>query len=117
MGIDVSKIKKPMITEDEIKTCIKMGWDEGAITAEERQMLSRVFTLNDKTIGEIMVPRENMAILDRDATLEETAHLISKTGFSRFPIRKEADPDIVGFIHAKDVFRLIEEKKPALLRK
>jgi len=117
MGIDVSKIKKPMITEDEIKTCIKMGWDEGAITAEERQMLSRVFTLNDKTIGKIMVPRENMAILDRDATLEETAHLSSKTGFSRFPIRKEADPDIVGFIHAKDVFRLIEEKKPALLRK
>ena len=117
VGVDVSKIKRPLMTEEEIKTCIKMGWDEGAITAQERQMLSRVFTLNDKTIGEIMVPRENMAVLDRDASLDETAHLISKTGFSRFPIRKENDTDIVGFIHAKDVFRLIEEKETGSLKK
>ena len=117
VGVDVSKIKRPLMTEEEIKTCIKMGWDEGAITEEERQMLSRVFTLNDKTIGEIMVPKENMAILDRDATLEETAHLISKTGFSRFPIRKKGESDIVGFIHAKDVFRLIEEKETGSLKK
>jgi putative hemolysin len=117
VGVDVSKIKRPLMTEEEIKTCIKMGWDEGAITAEERQMLSRVFTLNDMTIGEIMVPKENMAILDRDASLDETAHLISKTGFSRFPIRKENDTDIVGFIHAKDVFRLIEEKEIGSLKK
>ena len=117
VGVDVSKIKKPMMTEGEIKTCIKMGWDEGAITAEERQMLSRVFTLNDMTIGEIMVPRENMAILDRDASLDETAHLISKTGFSRFPIRKKSDSDIVGFIHAKDVFRLMKDKNTRSLKK
>jgi putative hemolysin len=117
VGVDVSKIKRPLMTEEEIKTCIKMGWDEGAITAQERQMLSRIFTLNDKTIGEIMVPRENMAILDRDASVEETAHLISKTGFSRFPIRKRGDSDIVGFIHAKDVFRLIEDKETGSLKR
>jgi putative hemolysin len=117
LGIDVSKIKRPLMTEEEIKTCIKMGWDEGAITAQERQMLSRVFTLNDKTIGEIMVPKEDMAILDRDATVEETAHLISKTGFSRFPITKRGDSDIVGFVHAKDVFGLIEEKETGSLKK
>jgi putative hemolysin len=117
VGVDVSKIKRPLMTEEEIKTCIKMGWDEGAITEQERQMLSRVFTLNDKTIGEIMVPKENMAILDRDATLEETAHLISKTGFSRFPIRKTDDSDIVGFVHAKDVFRLLEQRETGSLKK
>ena len=56
IGIDVSKIKRPLMTEEEVQTCIKMGWDEGAITAEERKMISRVFTLDDKTIGEVMVP-------------------------------------------------------------
>jgi putative hemolysin len=34
IGVDVSKIKRPLMTEEEIQTCIKMGWDEGAITAE-----------------------------------------------------------------------------------
>jgi len=59
------------MTEEEIQTCIKMGWDEGAITAEERKMLSRVFTLNDKTIGEVMVPRGKMAVLDFNASIAE----------------------------------------------
>jgi len=71
IGVDVSKIKRPLMTEEEIQTCIKMGWDEGAITAEERKMLSRVFTLNDKTIGEVMVPRGKMAVLDFNASIAE----------------------------------------------
>ena len=116
VGVDVSKVKRPLMTEEEIKTCIKMGWDEGAITAEERKMLSRVFTMNDKTVSQLMVSRDKMTILDMDAPLKETLRIILKTGYSRFPIRKEDDFDIVGFIHAKDVFRLMEGKKPHSLK-
>ena len=112
MGIDVKKMKRPLMTEEEIQTCIKMGWDEGAITAEEKKMLSRVFTLNDKTVGEVMVPRENMVVLDAEASAEEIFKAILKTGHSRFPIRKGADSDIIGFIHAKDLFQRMDERKP-----
>jgi putative hemolysin len=112
VGVDVSKIKRPLMTEEEIKTCIKMGWDEGAITTEERKMLSRVFTMNDRTVGQVMVPRDRMTILDIDASLKDILRSISKTGYSRFPIKKGDNLDIVGFIHAKDVFRLMEGKKP-----
>jgi CBS domain containing-hemolysin-like protein len=48
-------MEKPLMTEEEILTCIKMGWGDGAITSDERGMLSRVFNLNDKTVGEIIV--------------------------------------------------------------
>jgi Mg2+/Co2+ transporter CorB len=106
VGIDVSKIKRPLFTEDEIKTCIKMGWDEGAITAEERKMLSRVFTLNDKTVAEVMVPKEKMTVLNIDASMTEVTNTILKTGYTRFPVSKEQDSDILGFVHAKDLFRL-----------
>jgi len=112
IGVDVSKVKGPLITEEEIKTCIKMGWDEGAITTEERKMLSRVFTMNDKTVSEVMVPKDKMTMLDMDASVREILRIILKTGYSRFPIRKKDDFGTVGFIHAKDVFRLMEGKKP-----
>jgi len=71
IGIDVSKIKRPLMTEEEVQTCIKVGWDEGAITEDERRMLSRVFTLNDKAVGEVMVPRGKMAVLDFNASIAE----------------------------------------------
>jgi Mg2+/Co2+ transporter CorB len=116
MGIDVTKLEKPLMTEEEIHTCIKVGWHEGAITTEERKMLSRVFTLNDKTVGEVMVPKEKMIILDADASVEEIYETIIKTGHTRFPIRKGKNSNITGFIHAKDLFQLINEKRVDALK-
>jgi putative hemolysin len=117
IGVDVSKIKRLLMTEEEIQTCIKMGWDEGAITAEERTMLSRVFTLNDKSVGEVMVPKEEMAVLDFNASIAELSKIILKTGYSRFPVKKGHDLEIVGFVHGKDILRFSDEKKPVSLRK
>jgi len=117
MGVDVSRIKRPLMTEQEIQTCIKMGWDEGAITTEERKMLSRVFTLNDKTVGEVMVPREKMAVLNMEAGMDEIVKTVLKTGYSRFPVSKGKYSDIGGFVHAKDLFRLMDGKKSVPLKK
>ena len=111
MGVDVSRIKRPLMTEQEIQTCIKMGWDEGAITAAERKMLSRVFTLNDKTVGEVMVPREKMTIINIDVPMDTIVKTVLKTGYSRFPISKGKNLDIIGSIHTKDFFKLIEAKR------
>jgi Mg2+/Co2+ transporter CorB len=117
IGIDVSRIKKPLLTEDEVRSVIKMGWDEGAITAEERKMLSRVFTLNDKTIEKVMVPRDKMTVLDINAPTDEILETIIRTGYTRFPIKEGSISKIVGFLHAKDVFRIIHEKRQVSVRK
>jgi putative hemolysin len=117
MGVDVLKIKSPLMTEEEIQTCIKMGLDEGAITAEERKMLSRVFTLNDKTVGEVMVPKEKLTALDFNASIAELSRTIIRTGYSRFPVKKGNDLEIVGFVHGKDILRYMNRKKPGSLKK
>lgn len=116
LRIDVSEVTSPLMTEEEIQTCIRMGWMEGAITAEERKMLSRVFTLNDKTVGEVMVPRESMVILDANASVDDIFKIILKTGHTRFPITKAEDMEIVGFIHAKDLLHLMDEKRADSLK-
>ena len=110
IGVDVSKVKRPLMTEEEIITCIKMGWDEGAITAEEKNILSRVFTLNDKTLREVMVTKEKMITLNADTSIEDVLKVIHKTGHSRFPILERNTSDIVGFIHVKDLFQLMDKK-------
>jgi Mg2+/Co2+ transporter CorB len=113
IGVDVSKFKRPLMTEAEIITCIKMGWDEGAITAEEKNILSRVFTLNDKSVKEVMVTKEKMITLNADTSIEEAFKVILKTGHSRFPILERNATDIVGFIHVKDLFQLMDKKTRA----
>ena len=117
IGVDVTKIKKPLFTEAEVLTCIKMATDEGGITAEEKKMLSRVFTLNDKTVGEVMVPRKNMTVFHIDTPKEKIVQTILRTGHTRFPVSKGKDSDIIGFIHSKDFFKLIGAQKPIAIRK
>jgi putative hemolysin len=116
IGVDLRKIKSPLMTEAEILTCIKMGWDEGAITGEESKMLSTVFTLNDKTVGEVMVPKDGMVFLDADSQLDDILRVILKTGHSRFPVREGVESNITGFIHAKDLFVMIEEKRSGSIK-
>ena len=117
IGVDVTRIKKPLFSEAEVLTCIKMATDEGTITTEEKKMLSRVFTLNDKTVGEVMVPRKNMTLLHIDTPKKKIMQTIVKTGHTRFPVSTGSDSEIVGFIHSKDFFKLIGAQKPISIRK
>jgi putative hemolysin len=117
IGVDVTKTKKPLFTEAEVLTCIKMAMDEGTITAEEKKMLSRVFTLNDKTVGEVMVPRDKMKVLHIDTPMEKIVQTILRTGHTRFPVSQGGDSDIVGFIHSKDFFKLIGAQKPISIQR
>jgi putative hemolysin len=116
IGVDVSKIERPLMTEEEIHTCIRIGWDEGAITAEERSMLSRVFMLNDKTVGAVMVPKEKMITVDSKASLEEIYRIILDSGHTRLPVREGRDEEIIGFIHAKDLFHFMDQKKAGSIK-
>lgn len=115
LGVDVTKIETPLLTEAELKTYIKVSEHAGAITSQERKILSRVFTLNDKSVREVMIPKEKMAILDIDAPEDEILKIIEKTGYTRFPVTR--GKDIVGSIHAKDLFKLIMKSKPISIKK
>jgi CBS domain containing-hemolysin-like protein len=84
---------------------------EEAITAEERKMLSRVFTLNDKTIGEVMVPRGKMTALDLNSSISDLSKTIIRTGYSRFPVKKSNNLEVVGFMHGKDIVRFLDSRK------
>lgn len=102
-GIDITKTKRELVTEAEVKTLIDIGWEEGAITDAEKRMLSRVFTLNDKTVSDIMVPENSVATLSTDDSINRALEIIDKYKYSRYPVRKGKDREIAGYIHVKDL--------------
>jgi putative hemolysin len=117
VGIDISKAKRPLVTEAEVKTMIEMGREEGTITAEEKKILSRVFTLNDKTVGEVMVAKKDVVTLSSDDSIDQSLKTIKKRGYSRYPVRKGNTQEIIGFIHAKDLLGKTGSKKLGSMKK
>lgn len=117
VGIDITKTRKPLATEAEVKTLIDIGWEEGTITAEEKRILARVFTLNDKTVGDVMVPVKSMVTLHSDNSIDHALKIIKKYGYSRYPIRTSNTQEITGFIHAKDLLGKAGSKKLGSMKK
>lgn len=117
MGIDITKTRRPLSTETKVKTLIDIGREEGTITADEKRILARVFTLNDKTVGDIMVPEKNMVTLSTDDSILRALEIIKKSGYSRYPVRKGNSREIIGFIHAKDLLGRTGTKKLGTVKK
>jgi len=103
LGIDIKKSKRTLVTESEVKTVIQIAREDGNITAEEKKLLSRVFTMNDVTVGDIMIPFGKMVVLTSDTSIQDALRTVRKTGFSRYPVIRGDKKEIVGVLHAKDL--------------
>jgi putative hemolysin len=106
-----------VMTETEVKTAINIGWEDGSITAEEKEMLSKIFTLNDVSVADVMVPRKRMVTLRSDYTIDQALRTIKRNGYSRYPVRKGKSQEIIGFIHAKDLLGKKGHKKLNSMKK
>jgi putative hemolysin len=91
------------VTEEEIKTLVDAGSEEGVIEDEEKEMIYSIFQFGDKVAREVMVPRIDVVGLDAEATLQEALDLILSAGHSRIPIYEETIDRIVGLLYAKDL--------------
>jgi len=102
------------VSEKEIAFLIDYSDEKGIIESEKSEMLQNIFELGQKLVKEIMVPATDMKLLSEHAGVEAAMELFSKYRFSRLPIYKDKEDNIVGMIHQKDIFELIykNQQKP-----
>ena len=101
----------PFLTEDELKTMVKMGEEEGVIEEDEKEMIHSIFEFGDTIVKEVMVPRMDMACVEDTATAKDVLAIITEEGFSRVPVFEESVDNIVGIVYAKDLLKLNKTKE------
>jgi len=77
----------------------------------EVQIFQNALTFNNRKAREIMVPRAEVTAVDRYMSNKELISLFSNTGFSKILVFKGNIDNVVGYIHAFDLF-----KKPKNIR-
>lgn len=93
------------ITEEEIQQLMDASEEEGLINEEENEMIRSIFSLRDRVVREIMVPRTDMACVTTDSTLREILSAIIACGHSRIPVFDGTIDNIVGLLYAKDLLK------------
>ncbi len=104
----------PFVTEEELKTLVSVGEEEGVIEEEEKEMIHSIFEFGDTVAREVMVPRTDMIVVESNASLNEVLDLMIKEGHSRVPVYEETVDNIIGIVYAKDLLAYFARGKLAV---
>jgi len=105
---------RSLVSEEEIRTMISVGHREGSVEASEARMLHKVFDFGDRPVREVMVPRPEVAAIERGSTVADFLAIYAEHPMSRFPVFEESMDNVVGILGIKDV--LMAEAKGAIDR-
>lgn len=96
--------KQPTMTEDELKCMIDEIEDEGVLEEQESDLVRSALEFDDKTVGEILVPRVNVTGVEISDNIEKIKDMFISTNYSRLPVYKESIDNIVGVLLQGDFF-------------
>lgn len=117
MGFQTASEGDDAHTEEEIRLLMEESHRQGLIDDTEVDFVDNVFDFTDLNVREIMTPRTDMVCLYLENTMEENIQTILEEQLTRYPICREDKDHIVGFLHVKDLMRVMAEgRKPNLRR-
>ena len=117
MGFHTASEGDDAHTEEEIRLLMEESHRQGLIDDTEVDFVDNVFDFTDLNVREIMTPRTDMVCLYLEDTMDENLHIILEEQLTRYPICHEDKDHIVGFLHVKDLMRVMAEgRKPNLRR-
>ena len=74
-------------------------------------MINSIFKFSDTTVKEVMVPRMDMVVLEKNAPYDEVIKLLKQKGHSRIPVYDEDVDKIVGILFVKNLLEYKNNKK------
>ena len=110
------------LMEDEFRSLVDAGYQEGILETGQRDLIHRVFELADTPVNDIMTPRVDMFCLPLSTSAGELRRKIVEQGYSRIPLYGTGPDDVVGILYARDLLGLLAEGRSpgsveSLLRK
>ncbi|WP_370897807.1 hemolysin family protein [Chryseobacterium gossypii] len=99
--------EKEIVTEEEIKSIIKEGKEEGVIEAKEHDVLRNAFELTDRRVSSMATHRSKIIYVDADDSYTAVKEKIRNSSFSTYPVTDGNNLDnIIGIVKMRDLFDL-----------
>lgn len=102
------------VTEEEVRTIIAEAENAGVLERDEREMISGVMRLADRSARALMTPRREVEVIDLSDTLDEIRAQIRATRRNRLPVQDGEADSIIGIIEMKELFEALADDKVEL---
>ncbi|MBN2179274.1 MAG: HlyC/CorC family transporter [Deltaproteobacteria bacterium] len=97
------------LTEDDFKTLVDVGHEEGALEQSQKELIHRVFALADTKVSDVMTPRVDMFCLPLSMDATTMNREIIKARHSRIPIYGTDKDDLLGILSARHLLAEISK--------
>ena len=74
------------VTEEEIKSMVNEGHEQGVLLASEAEMINNIFEFGDKEAKDIMTHRKNLIVIDGNLSYNDAVSFIIENSKSRYPV-------------------------------
>jgi len=116
-GVSDAEVENGDDARQEILHAASEGRAEGAVDADEAEMIESVIEFGETQAGEIMTPRTDVFALPADTPWDVAAERIVEAGHTRVPVYEGDLDNIIGILYAKDLLRYVGDSAPVDLRK
>lgn len=97
------------VSEEEIKSMLETGQETGVFNEIEKEMITSIFSFDDKRAKEVMVPRQEMVAIDINEPVESYLDDILQSMHSKIPVYDGEIDNIIGILSTKAL--IIEARK------
>ncbi|MBW2984435.1 hemolysin family protein [Candidatus Woesearchaeota archaeon] len=98
-------LKKPIVTEEELKTMVKAGEEAGEIKESEQEMIHRIFKFDDIDVANIMTARPYMVCANIKLNVGELLKLFAKVHYTKLPVYEKTKDKIKGIVYLHDALK------------
>lgn len=90
------------ISEDEIKTMVKMANQQGVLEEKESEFIQNILRFADRDAYTVMTHRNNVEWLDINASIAENDAIIRDSGYTKFLVCDDTIENILGVVKLRD---------------
>ena len=98
-----------ILTRKNIKKVISDSEKGGVIKSEERKIINRIFDMSKTRLRDPMIPRTEIVAVRKSTSIDQLLKTFTQSGFSRIPVYNKNIDEIIGVVHAKDLFEKPEK--------
>jgi CBS domain containing-hemolysin-like protein len=92
-------------SEEELRMILTASQQGGHIDEVEQTLMRRALTFGERAVGDIMVPRTEMAGLPTDMSIATALEEVAVSNHTRYPVYEEDLDDTIGYVHVKELYR------------
>ncbi|WP_297992191.1 HlyC/CorC family transporter [uncultured Clostridium sp.] len=100
--------------EEELLTIVEEAEIKGGIDEHESKLIRSAIEFNDLDADQILTARVDLISIPKEATIEEVRKVFKENKFSRIPVYESNIDNIIGVIHEKDFYDILDENKDTM---